>query len=149
MIVCILCLSVGWAGSWFTGSVSNWYYELDKPFFNPPNWVFGPVWTALYILMGIAAFLVWQRGLSERAVRIALIFFAVQLLLNSIWTPLFFGLKSPLIAFVDISLLWLAILLTMIAFNKVSKIAALLLLPYLLWVSFAAILNASIWMLNR
>jgi len=149
VIACILCLSVGWIGSLFTDSTSGWYQQLNKPFFNPPGWVFAPIWTALYIMMGISAFLIWQMGLSERKVKIALIFFTVQLLLNAIWTPLFFGLQSPFAAFVDIIFLWLAILITIVLFYKLYKAAALFLVPYILWVTFAAVLNFSIMIMNR
>jgi len=148
IIACILCLSVGWIGSFFTDSASGWYQNLNKPFFNPPGWVFAPVWTALYIIMGVSVFLIWQKGLSERKVKIALIFFIVQLLLNAIWTPLFFGLESPFAAFVDIVFLWLAILITIVLFFKLSRAAAFLLIPYILWVTFAAVLNFSIWIMN-
>jgi len=149
IITCILCLSVGWAGSLFTGSNLNWYQNLNKPFFNPPGWVFGPVWTALYIMMGISAFLIWQKGLTSRPVKIALFFFVIQLLLNAVWTPLFFGLKSPILAFTDIILLWFGILFTIVKFYSLSKPASFLLIPYLLWVTFAAFLNFSIVLLNR
>jgi len=148
IIACILCLSVGWVGSLFTDSASGWYQELNKPFFNPPGWIFAPVWTALYIMMGISAFLIWQKGLSERKVKIALVIFIIQLLLNGIWSPLFFGLKAPLAAFVDIAFLWLAILITIFLFYKLSKAAAFLLIPYIFWVTFAAVLNFSIMTMN-
>jgi tryptophan-rich sensory protein len=138
-------------GSLFTGreALDSWYANLNKPFFNPPGWVFGPVWTTLYALMAVSAFLVWQKGLDTRAVRIALAFFVLQLILNALWTPLFFGAKMPLAAFIEILLLWAAILLTILTFAHVSRLAALLLVPYITWVSFAALLNASIWLLNR
>jgi len=148
IIACILCLSVGWIVSFFTDSASGWYQELNKPFFNPPGWVFAPVWTALYIMMGISAYLIWQKGLYEKKVKIALGFFIIQLFLNAIWTPLFFGLQSPLLAFVDIIFLWLAILITIVLFLKLSKAAASLLVPYILWVTFAAVLNFSIMIMN-
>ncbi|UCG47321.1 MAG: tryptophan-rich sensory protein [Phycisphaerales bacterium] len=130
-------------------ALSTWYANLNKPFFTPPAWLFGPVWTTLYLIMGISAFLVWQKGLESRPVRIALLFFLIQLALNALWTPLFFGLQIPLLAFVEIIFLLAAILLTIIFFAKVSAPAALLLCPYVLWVAFAAVLNASIWILNR
>jgi len=149
IITCILCLSAGWAGSLSTGSNSNWYQNLNKPSFNPPDWVFGPVWTALYIMMGISAFLIWQKGLNNNAVKIALLFFIIQLILNAIWTPLFFGLKSPILAFTEIILLWFGISLTIVKFYTLSKPASFLLIPYILWVTFAAFLNFSIVLLNR
>lgn len=138
-------------GSLFTSrdALDAWYANLNKPFFNPPGWVFGPVWTTLYVLMAVSAFLVWRKGLDTRAVRIALAFFVLQLVLNALWTPLFFGAKMPLAAFIEILFLWAAILLTILTFARVSRLAALLLIPYIAWVSFAAVLNASIWLLNR
>lgn len=125
-----------------------WYEALAKPALNPPAWVFGPVWTALYVLMAIAAFLVWRKGWARKDVRVALGAFAVQLFLNLIWSPIFFGAHSPLWAFVDIAALWIAIAWTNILFEKISRPAAYLLIPYLLWVSFAAYLNYSIIVLN-
>jgi len=151
VIACALCLSVGLIASIFTTeqTLSNWYATLNKPFFAPPNWVFGPIWTVLYVLMGVSAFLIWRRGINNRTGRICLAWFVGQLLLNGLWTPLFFGLQMPLVAFVEILLLWSAILLTIMRFKRVSKTAALLLIPYILWVSFAAVLNGGIWLLNR
>lgn len=143
-----LCLSAGLAGSFFTTNLSGWYQSLNKPFFTPPNWLFAPVWTTLYLLMGVSAFIVWQKGFENRTVKIALGFFVVQLILNALWTPLFFGAKLLLAAFLEILLLWLAILATIINFKKVSTAAALLLIPYILWVSFAAVLTAAIYILN-
>jgi translocator protein len=121
----------------------TWYDLLVKPALNPPSWVFGPAWTVLYVLMAVAALLVWKKKKWN-----ALAVFGIQLGLNLIWTPLFFGLHSPGWAFVDIVLLWAAIVWTIVAFSKVSKTAAWLLAPYILWVSFAAYLNLSVWMLN-
>lgn len=130
-------------------AISTWYAGLRKPFFQPPNWLFGPVWTALYLAMAIALFLVWRQGWSLPRVRTGLILFGVQLLLNSLWSVLFFGLRSPLTALIEIFLLWVTILLTMIVFFELSTIAGILLVPYLLWTSFATILNAAIVYLNR
>ncbi|HEX9917386.1 MAG TPA: TspO/MBR family protein [candidate division Zixibacteria bacterium] len=145
----IVCQLAGFVGSIFTGpAIPSWYANLTKPSFVPPNWIFGPVWISLFLLMGIAAFLVWQKGFGDRKVRISLGIFAVQLLLNTLWSILFFGLKSPILGFFDIVLLWIAILLTIIYFARVSKAAAILLLPYIFWVSFAALLNFSIWRIN-
>lgn len=136
-------------GSLFTqSSMSDWYLLLEKPVFNPPNWLFGPVWTFLYLLMGIAAFLIWRRGLDKKEVRFSLIVFLFQLSLNLFWSFIFFSLKNPGIAFTEIISLWFAILATIIAFYQIHKKAAYLLIPYLLWVSFAAFLNFSIWQLN-
>lgn len=150
-IVClVLVFAAALLGSLFTrNAVPNWYASLNKPVFTPPGWLFGPVWTALYVLMAVSAALVWNKGLDKPAVRVALALFVGQLILNALWTPLFFGLKMPLLAFVEIILLWIAIVLTIAAFAKVTITAALLLLPYILWTSFAAVLNFSIWLLNR
>lgn len=139
----------GIVGSVFTmSSIPTWYATLTKPELAPPNWVFGPVWTTLFALMGIAAFLVWRKGLNRRDVKIALGIFLGQLALNTFWSVIFFGLQSPAGAFIDIIFLWLAILATIIAFAKISKPAAWLLVPYILWVSFAMYLNYSIYALN-
>jgi benzodiazapine receptor len=142
---------VGLAGTVFTtaDSLGNWYANLNKPPFNPPNWIFGPVWTTLYIMMGISAFLVWQKGCDKKPVRVALVCFIVQLTLNAIWTPLFFGLHYPLLGLADIILLLFAVIVTVFYFFKISAPAALLLIPYLLWISFATVLNAAIYLLNR
>ena len=151
VICCAVPLLAGVIGAIYTthDSLDNWYADLNKPFFNPPDWIFGPVWTTLYIMMGIAAYLVWRKGLDDKVVRIALACFIVQLILNAIWTPLFFGLHSPLLGLIDIVLLLAAIILTIVSFFKISATAALLLIPYLAWVSFATVLNASIYLLNR
>ena len=146
----IACLAAGAIGSIFTRSaIPTWYATLEKPTFNPPNWLFAPVWTLLYLLMGIAAFLVWRKGLENRQVRIALIVFLVQLILNALWSVVFFGLESPLYGLIVIVALWVAILFTVLKFYRVSLAASVLLWPYLLWVTFAAVLNSSIWLLNR
>ncbi|MEK7647491.1 MAG: TspO/MBR family protein [Patescibacteria group bacterium] len=143
------CEAVGILGSIFTASsVDTWYSTLARPAFAPPNWIFGPVWTTLFALMGIAAFLVWREGMHRRAVRVALGVGAVHLLLNFLWSLIFFGLRNPGLAFIEIIILWLAILATMIAFARVSRAAAWLLVPYIVWVSFAAYLNYSIWIAN-
>jgi len=145
----IICLSAGFIGSIFTAdSISTWYAEIEKPFFNPPNWVFAPVWTTLFILMGISLYLVWKRGIAKEGVKIALTLFGVQIVLNTLWSILFFGMKSPFLAFMEIIILWAAILLTILKFMKISKTAGYLLVPYILWVSFAAVLNFSIFILN-
>lgn len=133
-----------------TDALKTWYPGLKKPSFNPPNAVFGPVWTLLYGLMGIALYLVSQPNPgNRRVVRLAQLVFGLQLGLNMLWSFLFFGRRSPLLALIEIVFLWLAIVLTVLAFAKVSRPAALLLLPYLFWTSFAAALNFSIWRLNR
>jgi benzodiazapine receptor len=152
LVVCFgLTFAAPLIGSLFTTSeaISDWYAGLNRPFFTPPGWIFGPVWTILYALMALSAFIIWQEGLSSTAVKIALALYLVQLALNALWTPLFFGLQMPLVAFVEILLLWLAILGTIWAFGKLSVPAAVLLMPYFLWTTFAAVLNGSIWLLNR
>lgn len=139
----------GIIGSVFTApAIAGWYTTIAKPELNPPAWVFGPVWTTLFALMGVAAFLVWKQGLERRDVRIALGIFVGQLALNTLWSILFFGLQNPGAAFIEIVILWFAILATIVAFARISRPAAWLLVPYILWVSFASYLNFSIWMLN-
>lgn len=146
----LVCLSAGFFGSIFTTpNIPNWYVYLAKPAFTPPNWVFAPAWTLLYVLMGIAAFLVWRKGLENKAVRVALMVFAIQLILNTLWSILFFGQHWLLIAFAEIVVLWFFILWSMILFHPISNAAAFLLAPYLIWVSFASLLNFSVWLLNR
>lgn len=130
------------------GAVEGWYMEIEKPSFNPPNTIFGPVWTVLYIMMGFSAGLIWSNGTEDPMVRRGLALFGIQLLLNVLWSLLFFGLKSPGLALVDITLLLLTIILCIRAFHPIDRWAAYLMVPYLLWVSFASILNASIWVLN-
>jgi translocator protein len=150
-IAIIVCLAVGYSSSTVTKTgVETWYPTIVKPVFNPPNWVFMPVWTLLFILMGIAAGLVWDNIKQQNAeVKKALGFFLIQLALNAIWSYLFFGLKNPMLALVEIVLLWLMIYETYLKFIKINKIAGYLLIPYMAWVGFAAILNASIWWLNK
>jgi len=145
----------GVIGSVFTiSAIPTWYAGLVKPALNPPGWIFGPAWITLYALMGIAAFLIWSsyakasEGQAKRQIKIALGVFGIQLFLNAIWSIIFFGLHNPFWAFIEIIILWLAILWTIFAFYKISRPAAYLLLPYIIWVSFAAYLNYSIWMLN-
>ena len=150
VLVVVVCLTVGYfSGMETRESITTWYPTLIKPTFNPPNWIFGPVWTLLYIMMGIAAGLVWTKGYEEQTTKKALGFFAIQLGLNALWSYLFFGLHNPFLALIEIILLWLMILETYNLFKKINKTAGFLLLPYLAWVSFATILNASIWWLNR
>lgn len=141
----LLSFSAAALGGFF--GAGEWYRSLNKPSWNPPGWIFGPVWTALYAMMGVAAWLIWRRGgWSARAPALSL--FLVQLALNAAWTPLFFGLRAPGLAFAEIVLLWLAILATLVAFWRVQRAGGWLLLPYLAWVSFAAVLNLAIWRLN-
>jgi tryptophan-rich sensory protein len=145
----IICQAAGFIGSIFTSrSIPTWYASLKRPSFAPPNWVFSPVWITLFVLMGISLYLVWRMLSRGQKVRTALILFAVQLVLNMLWSILFFGLQSPFAAFIEIVVLWMAILLTIIAFIRVSTAAAVLMIPYILWVSFAAVLNFFFWKLN-
>lgn len=152
ILVISTCLAVGYLSGMVTqDSVTTWYATLKKPFFNPPNWVFMPVWTLLYIAMGVAAARVWSKEneTNYKVVRKALLFFIIQLALNALWTILFFGIKNPLLALVEIVLLWLMIYETYTQFKKIDAFSAKLLIPYLAWVSFASILNASVWWLNK
>jgi tryptophan-rich sensory protein len=130
-------------------SVSTWYADLSRPSFTPPDWTFGVVWPILYVMMGISAFLIWNVGLDKRQTKVAIRLFIIQLVLNGLWTPIFFGLHLIALALVEIVLLWVAILLTLLAFWRISKLSAFLLIPYILWVSFAVVLNAALWYLNR
>jgi translocator protein len=129
-------------------AIPTWYKGLAKPSFNPPAWLFGPAWTLLYLLMAVTAWLVWKQGICAAGVKLALAVFLVQLVLNVLWSVFFFGLRSPLAGLVDIIVLWLAILATIVLFFRVSVPAGVLLLPYIAWVTFAAILNAAIFRLN-
>jgi translocator protein len=131
-----------------TSGVNGWYALANKPWFNPPNWIFAPVWTTLYVLMGIALFLVWRADADKTIKQTAIILFAVQLTLNFFWSMIFFKLQQPGWAFAEIILMWVMILLTILWFGKISSAAAWLLVPYICWVSFASVLNYSIWRLN-
>ena len=149
-IVVFVCLIVGYVSRMVTrASITTWYPTLIKPSFNPPNWIFAPVWTSLYIMMGIAAGLVWnQIAFQKESVTKALQFFAIQLVLNALWSYLFFGLHNLMLATIEVVLLWLMIFETYSQFAKINKTASYLFLPYLAWVSFASVLTASIWWLN-
>ncbi|MBI2622381.1 tryptophan-rich sensory protein [Candidatus Microgenomates bacterium] len=144
-----VCLGAGVLGSIFTiSSIPTWYATLNKPFFSPPNWIFGPVWTILYILMGVSLYLVWIKNPSTSLrTRVPTVFW-IQLILNALWSIIFFGWKNPVLALVDILALWVAIFLTIKAFSKISKPAGNLLIPYLAWVTFASFLNLAIVLLN-
>ncbi|SMO66665.1 TspO/MBR family protein [Gracilimonas mengyeensis] len=145
----IVCNLVGLLASSVTlPAIEGWYSQLQKPVFNPPNWLFGPVWTTLYTLMGVAAAGIWQVGFQHKAVKHALSIFGIQLALNGIWSFLFFGFQSPLLAFIEILFLLLAILITIKRFSELKAWTAWLLIPYLLWVSFASVLTFSIYWLN-
>lgn len=144
-----ICLLVGFLSGFATQtSVDNWYETLKKPFFNPPNWIFGPVWTILYIMMGIAAGIVWSKGLHHLWVKTALYHFSFQLIFNAMWSVVFFGFNQPFWALLVILILLALILLNMKSFRVVSKTAAYLLVPYFLWVCFATLLNYKIWEMN-
>jgi tryptophan-rich sensory protein len=144
-----LCLVIGFLASTATqSSVNDWYPTLNKPSFNPPNYLFAPIWTVLYVLMGVSAGWVWSKGFYHKWVKTGLYFFGFQLLLNASWSIAFFGFKAPFIALLIIVALLLMILLTIRWFMVVSKLAAYLLVPYLLWVCFATVLNYAIWTLN-
>jgi tryptophan-rich sensory protein len=149
LLFTLLSNSAGLIGSIFTASsIPTWYATLVKPSFNPPSWVFGPVWTLLYTLMGLAAFLVWKRGWKKLEVKSALLVFGIQLTLNALWSIIFFGMKELGIALGEIALMWLAIVATIRAFARLDRRAAWLLAPYLAWVTFAATLNYALWTLN-
>ncbi len=149
VLALFLSLLTGAAGSFFTSTgEGTWYQGIQKPEWNPPGWIFGPVWTTLYILMGFAFFLVWKSGSNIEKKRPAILLFAIQLLLNFLWSVIFFYLEQPGWAFAEIVLLWLMILATIITFARISRVAAWLLVPYISWVSFAALLNFTIWRLN-
>jgi tryptophan-rich sensory protein len=143
------CELVGFLGIPLTiSSIPTWYATLNKPFFAPPNWIFGPVWTLLYFLMGVAFYLIWKQSWQIKKVRLAGMYFLAQLALNFIWSPIFFGLRDPLLGLIVIVAMWALIVMTMKKFYPLSKISFYLLVPYLFWVSFATILNASIFLLN-
>ena len=145
----IICQFAGLIGSIFTRpSVPTWYKALEKPSFTPPNWLFAPIWTALFVLMGVSAFLVWRDRSGGQRSRMALTIFAIQLVLNMLWSIAFFGFRSPLAGLIVILVLWIAILSTILNFLKVSEVAGILLIPYILWVTFATVLNASILAMN-
>lgn len=145
----VVCFFPGIIGSWFTyPAIASWYVYLNKPFFNPPNWIFGPVWSLLYLLMGISLFLVWESKRKSGVVRKAGKYFFLQLGLNTAWSLIFFGLKNPAFAFLEILILWASILATIRIFLNINKTAGTLLLPYFAWVSFATILNFAIVLLN-
>ncbi len=150
LVSCIgLCLAAGSVGSIFTSSsVDSWYSTINKPSFNPPNWIFGPVWTTLFIMMGVSLYMIWSEGTKKKEVRQAMSVFGMQFVLNILWSLFFFGLESPLLGLIDILFLWLTILLNIFLFYRISKKAGILLMPYLAWVSFAAVLNFAIFLIN-
>jgi tryptophan-rich sensory protein len=143
------CELVGILGSIFTiPAIPTWYTHLIKPTFAPPSWIFGPIWITLYFLMGISFYLIWKQGWSKKKVKTAGLFFLGQLTLNFMWSPIFFGLRAPLLGFLVIVAMLVLIMITIKKFYPLSKWAAYLLIPYVLWVSFATILNAAIAILN-
>jgi translocator protein len=145
IVICFIAAGLGSLAT--TPKIPNWYANLAKPAWTPPGWVFGPVWTLLYLMMAFAAWLIWrQLGLAGAKVPLAI--FAIQLALNSLWSFIFFGLQKPGYAAMEITVFWLAIIATMITFWRFSSLAGAMLIPYLLWVSFAAVLNFSIWRMN-
>ncbi|MBU3934767.1 tryptophan-rich sensory protein [Patescibacteria group bacterium] len=142
----VICQMAGFVGAFFTmPAMKGWYENIEKPFFAPPDWIFAPVWVVLFLLMGVSLFLVWEK----RADGEAKVIFATQLILNILWSVFFFGLKSPGLAFIDLVLLWFSILCMIIIFYKIHKLAGFLLIPYILWVTFAGFLNFVIWMANE
>lgn len=149
IISIVICQLAGIVGSLFTvPSIPSWYASLNKPEFNPPNWIFSPVWITLFLLMGISLYIIWSSKTKISYKKTAFIFFGVQLLLNTLWSIIFFGFQAPFYAFIEIILLWFSILITIIVFYRISRPAAYLLVPYILWVSFAAVLNFFIFILN-
>ncbi len=149
LISVILPLGLGAIAGMFTAeAVPEWYASLNRPSFNPPNWVFGPVWTTLYLIMGISLFLIWKQNAGKESKQAIIIFF-LQLLLNFLWSFIFFYFNMIGLALVEIILLWISIVIMLILFYRIKPIAAYINIPYLLWVSFATILNASYYFLNR
>jgi tryptophan-rich sensory protein len=150
LVALAIPLLVGGIGGFATArAIPTWYQGLEKPAWNPPDWVFGPVWTILYLLMGVAAWLIWRMGWEVPRVRIALGVFGLQLLLNLLWSLIFFGWQRPGLALLEITLLWFLVGITTLRFFSLEPRAGFLLVPYWLWTTFAAVLNASIWWLNR
>ena len=146
----LIPLVIGYLGAIVTiPQISTWYSTLSKPWWSPPNWLFGPIWTTLYLLMGIALFFVWREGLHRRDVRFAILIFSVQLALSLLWSIVFFSFHALFGSFIVVMLLWLAILANIIAFLIISKWAGFLLVPYIVWVSIASYLNYSVYLLNH
>ena len=149
IISIVVCELAGVIGSIFTiSAIPTWYAALQKPSFTPPNWLFAPAWGTLYLLMGIAAFVIWRKGLDDKRVKAALIVFLIQLILNALWSIVFFRLESPLFGVIVIVILWIVILFTILKFFRISTLAGGLLLPCIGWVTFAAALNVSVFILN-
>jgi tryptophan-rich sensory protein len=149
IISIVICQLAGVIGTIFTyDSIPGWYMTLNKPAMNPPNWLFGPVWIALYLMMGISLFIIWKEDLKNKEIKSAFIIFIVQLVFNTAWSIVFFGARSITGGLVVIVILWILILLTILRFMKIARVAGILLIPYLLWVSYATYLNFSIYKLN-
>ncbi|MBP9099619.1 MAG: tryptophan-rich sensory protein [Ferruginibacter sp.] len=149
IIAVLIPLAVGSLAGYFTASsVNGWYTTLVKPSFNPPNWLFAPVWTSLYIMMGIAFYLIWKKEANDVVKSTAVTLYIVQLALNFLWSFVFFYAQQPGWALVNIILMWIFIFLTILWFGKISSLSAWLLVPYICWVSFATVLNFAIWKLN-
>jgi translocator protein len=149
VIAILIAQAAGLIGSLFTTPrIPTWYADLIKPDFTPPGWVFGPAWVALYTLMGIASLRIWQRRHTPGPARSALVLYGVQLFFNVLWSVLFFGMRNPGLALIEIVVLWGMILWMMALFYRIDRYAAYLLIPYAVWVAFAAVLNFSIWRLN-
>ena len=149
IISIIICQSAGIFGSLFTfEAVPDWYITLEKPFFAPPNWIFGPVWIILYFLMGVSLYIVWKDELKSKTRNVFFVVFAIQLILNALWSLLFFGLKSPLLGLIDILILDVMLVVTIFYATRVSKYAAMLLIPYMVWIIIASVLNYAILVLN-
>lgn len=150
MLVAVgLCQLVGFIGAIFTvSSISTWYVFLNKPSWNPPSWIFGPVWTVLYTLMGVSLYRVWSKGLTKPKVRSAVMWFGVHLVFNALWSIIFFGQRNISLALVEILALLVLIVVVMVKFYKIDKVSTHLLLPYLVWTSFATFLTYTIWSLN-
>ncbi len=149
LIALLLCQGAGIIGSLFTvPAIDSWYQGLEKPIFNPPGWVFGPAWALLYFLMAVSVYLIWRRLKKDKKAKEAFWLFWIHLVFNASWTIVFFGLRNPGLALVNIAFIWLFIIVLIVRFYKISKTASYLLWPYLLWVSFASVLNYFIWHLN-
>jgi len=153
MLTIVICIAIpmiigSLSGLATTGAIDSWYAQLNKPSFNPPNYLFGPVWTFLYVLMGISLFLIWKSPQGNER-NMALAIFVIQMVLNFTWTFLFFYFHRPGIALIEIGILWISIMLMILSFYRIDKTASLLQIPYILWVSFASVLNGAIWWLNN
>ena len=144
LLFILIAEGAGFLGLFFIGSVDGWYTTLSKAALTPPSWLFGPVWAILYALIGSAAYLVWRQKSDGNVLRL----YWIQLAANTVWTPLFFGLQNPELALIDIAILFVLIVLTIVAFGRIHKLAGILLIPYLLWVGFATYLNVMVVLLN-